>query len=201
MKEFTVPMALFDIVPVALFFISAVRIGMDVGKHAGIVNMIFYWAGAGVVTCAGCFKALYKLAYAVGAGDILWMNDQFFPNQTLGFLLIGSSLLFSLRGINDKKSSPGNMAVIPTMGLVGISVVGLCAMFAALCRYAAKLKKTSAIVIFVISFFLSLCMGYLSSRNFDTAAMNWIAQCVNTAAQLMLCIGSMILHKAGLGKE
>ena len=115
MKEFSVPMALFDIVPVVLFFISAVRIGLDVGKHAGIPNMIFYWAGAGVVTCAGCFKALYKLAYAVGAGDIIWMNDQFFPNQTLGFLLIGASLLFSLRGINDKKSSPGNMAIIPTI--------------------------------------------------------------------------------------
>lgn len=41
-------------------------------------------------------------------------------------------------------------------------------------------------------------MGYLSSRNFDNAAMNWIAEGVNTVGQGALFVGAVLLHKNGL---
>ena len=47
-------------------------------------------------------------------------------------------------------------------------------------------------------FFLSLMMGYLSSKDFDKAFMNWLAQGINTLGQLLLYIGVRILDKAGL---
>ena len=43
-----------------------------------------------------------------------------------------------------------------------------------------------------------LSMGYLSSRDFDKASMNWIAEGVNILAQGSLLLGVFQLHKAGL---
>ena len=77
-------------------------------------------------------------------------------------------------------------------------IVGLGAMDAGLCYVANKLKKRGALVCFIVSFFLCLGMGYLSSKSFDKASMNWIAQGVNCGGQLLLYIGVQMLHKAGL---
>ena len=98
--------------------------------------------------------------------------------------------------INKKDSAV--YAFLPTMALVGIMIIGLGAMDASLCYVASKMKKRSALVLFVISFFLSLGMGYLSSRSFDTSAMNWAAQGINTIGQLFLYLGVNILDNAGL---
>ncbi|MBQ9158171.1 MAG: hypothetical protein IJ136_02400, partial [Erysipelotrichaceae bacterium] len=58
----------------------------------------------------------------------------------------------------------------------------------------------NALVCFIVSFFMSLCMGYLSTRDFQRASINWIAQFINIAGQALLYIGVNILHKAGLEK-
>ena len=84
------------------------------------------------------------------------------------------------------------------MALVGIMVIGLGAMDASLAFLASRLKKRSALVCFIVSFFLCLGMGYLSSKDFTQASMNWIAQGVNLAGQLLLYIGCRLLHDAGL---
>ena len=89
---------------------------------------------------------------------------------------------------------------IPVMALVGIMVAGLAALDASLCYLAAKLKKHSALILFIVSFFLCLGMGYLSSRNFEKSSMNWIAEGVNAAGQFAFLAGCRILHKAGLSE-
>jgi hypothetical protein len=47
---------------------------------------------------------------------------------------------------------------------------------------------------------MCLGMGYLSSRNFEKASMNWIAEGVNAVGQLAFLAGCRILHGAGLDK-
>ena len=43
-----------------------------------------------------------------------------------------------------------------------------------------------------------MMMGYLSSRNFEQASMNWIAEGVNILGQIALLTAVCIIHKAGL---
>ena len=188
MKEFSIPMALTDFIPVVLFFLASRMIVKDLGACRTKTSSILFQTGAYLAAIAGLLKAAYKLLYAAGAGDFLWMNSQFFSNQAIGFLLAGIGLMLSVKEYGTK-----SYALIPTMALVGIMVIGLGAMDAALCSLAAKKKKTSALVLFVVSFFLCLCMGYLSSRNFDGAAMNWIAQGINILGQASLYAGCRIL--------
>ena len=194
MKEYNVPMALVDYIPVVLFFLATNKAYKALGNRMSKISKILFLSGVYLVTIAGALKATYKLLYALNIGDFVWLNNQFFSNQAIGFLLAGIGI--SIAVINKKDSTV--YAFLPTMALVGIMIIGLGAMDASLCYVASKMKKRSALVLFVISFFLSLGMGYLSSRNFDTAAMNWAAQGINTVGQLCLYIGVNILDNAGL---
>ncbi len=85
-----------------------------------------------------------------------------------------------------------------TFVFVTLMILGLGFMDVGLCILSKKLGKPALIALFVVSFFLSLCMGYLSSRDFNGALMNWIAEFVNTIGQGILLLGSVLLHKNGL---
>ena len=86
------------------------------------------------------------------------------------------------------------------MIFVILTVLGTLGICASLTVMALRMKKWLAAVCFVLAFFFMLGMGYLSSRDFAEAAMNWIAQGVNIVGQGMLLAGVLILHKAGLAR-
>ena len=110
-------------------------------------------------------------------------------------VVILASLLLVLGGKAEKTAAP---AVFKgTFVFVTLMILGLGFMDAGLSVMAVKVRKKSLVVLFIVSFFLSLCMGYLSSRDFAKASMNWIAEGVNTLGQLTLLIGAVELHKAG----
>lgn len=145
------------------------------------------------------FKATYKLLYALGTCDFQALSDVFFPMQSIGFLLAGIGVLAMLC---HKQSEKTVLAVAPpffsgTFLFVGLMVAGLGSMNVVLSILAVRLKKGVIVLLFVLSFVCSLGMGYLSSRNFDGALMNWIAEGVNTVGQGALLAGAILLHKAG----
>ena len=193
MKQFSVPMALVDYIPVVLFLLAAIKIKRNLKNRVNVVFFYMFTLGAGLIIAAGILKASYKLLYALNLGDYTWMSAQFFPSQSLGFLLAGLGLILAVL-----KPSNNKVYGIPTMALVGIMVLGLGAMDAGLCFIANKMKKRNALVMFIVSFFLSLMMGYLSSRDFDKAIMNWIAEVVNLCGQLLLYLGVKTLDEAGM---
>ena len=204
MKEYSIPMALFDLLPVFFFLAGTWTVAADMKQKMTLPAKILFVGGSGLVFLAGLLKALYKLIYSLGLGDPAWMNGQFFYNQALGFLLAGIGLTLAVMRL-DKASGSGSgklysFVPIPVMALVGIMVAGLAALDASLCYLAAKLKKHNALILFIVSFFLCLGMGYLSSRNFEKSSMNWIAEGVNAAGQVAFLAGCRILHGAGLSE-
>jgi DNA-binding transcriptional regulator of glucitol operon len=77
-------------------------------------------------------------------------------------------------------------------------ILGLCGMFAGLSIEAKRRKKASAMVLFIITFIFMLMMGYLSSKNFEKASMNWISEGVNVVGWSVFLIGTKILtQKSG----
>ena len=200
MNDFSVAMALVDYIPVLFFAAAAVILMRDLfGKMSGAAFALFA-AGVIDVTIAGALKATWKLLYAVGVCDFTAINAMFFPVQSIGFLLAGIGILLMLLRPQAKTAA---LAVAPpvfsgTFVFVGLMVAGLGIMDTVLCILSAKLKKPWLIALFAISFVCSLGMGYLSSKDFAEAAMNWIAQGVNAAGQGLLLIGTVLLHRAGL---
>ena len=200
MKDFSVSMALVDYVPVILFAVATVILQCDLYNKMSKGAFALFSAGSIDIVCAGAAKATYKLLYATGLCDFSALNDMFFPVQSLGFLLAGIGILAMACHRQTKNRM---LAIVPplfsgTFVFVALMVVGLGLMDAVLGILSVKVKKPSVIVLFVLSFVCSLCMGYLSSRDFAEAAMNWIAEGVNVVGQGALLAGVVLLHRNGL---
>lgn len=200
--DFSVPMALVDYIPVIFFAIASVILMRDLYNKMSNGAFALFSAGVIDVTVAGALKATWKLLYALGVCNFEALDAMFFPVQSIGFLLAGIGILAML--IHRQKEN-SLMAAAPavfsgTFVFVGLMVAGLGIMDTVLCIISAKLRKPALIAVFVLSFVCSLCMGYLSSKNFAEASMNWIAEGVNVAGQGAFLLGSVLLHKAGLAK-
>ena len=190
--DFTIEMALVDYIPVALFAVAAVILMRDLWNKSSIVNYIILSLGMSSVAIAGACKATWKLIYAASKTDASFLNKMFFPTQSIGFLLAGLGILLMLIVKKNRLYGAG------TFVFIGMMVAGLAVLDAGLCVVAAKLKKGWVIAIFVLSFLCSLCMGYLSSRDFTEAIWNWIAEGINILGQGSLLLGVVLLHKNGL---
>ncbi len=201
MKDFSVPMALVDYVPVILFCTATVILIRDMYNKMSKGAFALFAAGTIDVIAAGTLKATYKLLYALGICDFERLSDVFFPMQSLGFLLAGIGM-FAL--ISHKQTEGTAIAAVAppffsgTFVFVGCMVAGLALMDIGLAVMTVKIKKRIVIIFLIISFICSLGMGYLSSKDFAEAAMNWIAQGVNIAGQGTLLISAILMHKNGL---
>ncbi len=198
MYEFSVPMALVDFVPVALFGISGVLMQRDLYNKMPKYAFACFAAGTINIFMAGFLKALWKLLYALGACDFHVLNTMFLPTQSLGFLLAGLGILIMM---GQKKKAA--LAVVPplfsgTFLFVGMMVLGLGAICGSLSVLAVRMKKTALVLVFLLCFVCYMAMGYLASRDGSSASMNWIEQGINTLGQLLLLWGVSGLHKAGL---
>ena len=199
--DFTVSMALVDYIPVICFAIAAVILLRDLYNKMSKGAFALFAAGVIDVTIAGALKATWKLLYATSACNFEALDAMFFPVQSIGFLLAGIGILLMV--CKKRKNGTLAAAVVPpvfsgTFVFVGLMVAGLGIMDTVLCILAAKLKKPWLIAIFTLSFVCSLCMGYLSSKDFAEASMNWIAEGVNVVGQGTLLAGTYLLHKNGL---
>lgn len=202
MKDFSVSMALVDYIPVIFFGVAAVILMRDLYNKMSKGAFALFAAGCIDIVCAGALKATYKLLYAAKVCDFEALNAMFFPVQSIGFLLAGIGILVM---ICHKQTKSAALAVAPpvfsgTFVFVGLMVAGLGIMDAVLCVLSVKLKKPKLVILFVLSFVCSLCMGYLSSQDFTEASMNWIAEGVNIVGQGALLWGAVLLHKNGLAE-
>lgn len=202
MKDFSILMALVDYIPVLFFAAAALILQGDLYNKMCKGTYALFAAGTIDVACAGLLKATYKMLYAAGICDFTPLNDMFFPVQSIGFLLAGAGILLMLiRKVNGGSCCCAVAAPVIWKGtflFVGLMVAGLGCMDFGLSAMAAKLKKKATIILLVISFLCSLCMGYLSSQDFTGAVMNWLAQGINVAGQGCFLAAALVLHKAGL---
>lgn len=203
MKDFSVPMALVDFIPVILFAVSAVLLQRDLYNKMSKGAFALFAAGTINVICSGALKALYKLLYGAGICDFERLNAMFFPVQSIGFLLAGLGIVAMLCHKQGKTTAyaVATPAVYSgTFLFVGLMVAGLGCMMAGLSVIAARMKKKGVIALFAVSFVCSLCMGYLSTKDFAQAFMNWLAEGINVVGQGAMLLGVLNLHKAGLSK-
>lgn len=197
MDGFSISMALVDYIPVFFFTAAAVILMRDLYDKMSKGAFALFSAGVIDITLAGALKATWKLLYAVGICDFQALNNVFFPVQSIGFLLAGIGVLAML--VHRQTKTALRAAALPvfkgTFLFVGLMVLGLGILDAVLCILSVKIKKPALIAVFALSFLCSLGMGYLSGRDFEEAAMHWIAEGVNVAGQGSFFVGTVLLHK------
>ena len=201
--EFTIPMALVDYIPVICFALGSVILMRDLYNKMSKGAFALFAAGTIMITLAGALKATWKLLYAAGICNFEALNNMFFPTQSIGFLLAGVGILAMIVHRQTEKNAV--LAIVPpvfkgTFVFVGLMVAGLGLIDTVLCILAVKMKKPALIALFVLSFVCSLGMGYLSSKDFAEASMNWIAEGVNVVGQGAFLGGAYLLRKNGLAE-
>lgn len=191
----SIPMALVDFIPVILYCLSAVMLQKDFYDRMSKGAFALFSAGTIMSIIAGLFKATWKLLFALDLCDFDRLNKSFFPLQSVGFVLAGIALM-AMVFVKNKGTSLHSVApaVYAGTGLfIVLMILGLCGMFLGLSVEAKRRKKISAMVLFIITFIFMLMMGYLSSKNFEKASMNWISEGVNVIGWSIFLIGTKIL--------
>ncbi len=208
MNDITVPMAIVDFIPVALFFAAAVILQRDLYNKIDKGPFALLSAGSILVLLGGIYKAAWKILYALGACDFQALNAAFFPLQGPGFLLVFLALIGLLTRLHRRKQDTAllSAAALPAVydsNLVFIvcQTIGCGGMQWVLFALSLRMKKTWAAVLFVVSFVFMLGMGYLGAKFDDTSAMHWLAQGTNVISQSALLGGVLVLHTAGLAGE
>lgn len=125
---FSVPMALFDLVPVALYLISAVIFQRDFYSRMNKGCYAVFCAGTIMVIVGGLFKASYKLLYAFGVCDFPALSDCFMPFQATGFtltaavmFLVSMIMILGMGYLSSKDLTKASMNWIgETVNLIGM---------------------------------------------------------------------------------
>lgn len=197
----SIPMAIVDYIPVALFLAGALVLQQDLYHEMSKGAFALFSAGTITVFMAGFFKATWKLLYAASVCDFEPLNKCFFPMQTTGFVLAGmgaAAMLLFRQGRGRVYSSAA--AAVPllykgTMLFVALMVLGVGALDVSLMVLAARRGRKAAVPVLIVSLLFVLGMGYLSSKDFSQPAMNWVAECVNIVGQGAFFLGARMLRK------
>ena len=201
MKDFSITMALVDFVPVALFAAAAIILQRELYYKMSKGAFALFAAGTIDIIFAGFFKALYKLLYAAGIVDFRMLSTMYFPVISIGFLLAGIGLVAMLTHKQTENAARCVAAPVlfdGTVLMIAFMLAGLAMIYAVLCIVAMRIKKPVVVALLIVSFLCSLSMGYLSSKDFDAAIWNWIAQGINIVGQGTFLISVLLLRKAGL---
>lgn len=196
----TIPMALVDYIPVIFFTLSGMMMLRGLYKAMSKGAYALLAAGVMMVVCAGFFKATWKLLYTANICDFEQLNQVFFPMQATGFVLAGLAMVSLLAFRQNRVYSAAAVPAVfsGTMIFVGMMVLGAVGLCGSLAVIARRMKKTAAMVLFIVAFVFMMGMGYLSSKDFADPNMNWIAEGVNVVGQLAMLLGVNMLMKAGL---
>lgn len=194
-KDFSVSMALVDYIPVIMFGIASLILIQSFTEKMNKAQIAMFSCGVINVFLAGFLKATYKLLYAANICDFEALSNMFFPVQSIGFLLAGIAMIWYV--FQNKKMYLLSMPPVfgGTFLFVGFMCGGLLLLDLSLCVIARRMKKIWLMALFILSFVCSLCMGYLSSKDFTEAIMNWLAEGINVIGQGALLAGTIILKK------
>lgn len=194
-----IAMAFVDYIPVVMFLVAAIILQRDLYRSMSKGAFALFSAGTITVFVAGLFKATWKLLYALGICDFVALNKCFFPMQTVGFVLAAAGVVAMLC-YRQGKGTMYSVAAAPAaftsnMPFVVLMVLGVAALDISLCVVSKRRKATGAMLLYLVSFVFIMGMGYLSSRDFAQASMNWLAEGVNIIGQGSFLAASVLMHK------
>ena len=165
-RQYTLGLALFDIVPVLLFLISCILI------YSMCMSRLFL-AGALCCFIGGMAKVIWKLIVVLAKRDIPAFSRVFRVLMIGGFALMLLSVILS-----TVRTVAGGRAFADS------SMAGLW----------RGLTFMPAMLFFIAGVAGMCLMGWLGSHMDKSARSNWIEELINTAAQLAILAGVVIVY-------
>jgi hypothetical protein len=203
--EISLPLAIQDYLPVALFAVGLFFVAkMISNRNQSAGNLAFL--GGVLVTLGGLFKASWKLVQAVGGSDIPFLNNSLFTLMSAGFICLAWAFWQSRQSL----SSALKIWFVPILLialiwsiagyfgfftesriwffiLLGATTLANLALLFQLIHRAFQNKLWLAVGLFLIN----LIVIFLLARSSDqTVTLQWVKQIINTVSQLSFAVAS-----------
>ncbi|MBR0483502.1 MAG: hypothetical protein IJJ69_01845 [Oscillospiraceae bacterium] len=201
MSEWCLPLALLDIVPVALFFLGCIELMKAFYPRMTQAQYTMFASGGTMIFLAGMLKAVWKLLFVLKICDYSMLSDAFFPIQSTGFVLTA----LSMAGIVGKKktaSTEKNFSVLPAVPVIEtklpfiiLTFMGSTVFYGTLMILSFRKKTKQTALFFIIAYVFNMMQVFLAIRFDNSSVMNWIAEFVNTMAQAFMLTGAFSLQK------
>lgn len=200
--DYTLSLALVDIIPVVLTGIGTVYLARAAGRR---LPSVFVWGltGAVLIVTGGACKAVWKLIIASTTNDVTWLDDLLFVFLMPGFALLAWALMGGLRQAQVRRwpyvigvvapAVVGAFLRKPFPLTLGTSVFLVVTTVAA-AVLAHRLGDDIAVGAFVLQLALVPVLVFLGSpRITQSTGQQWIEEMTNAVAQGALAFGAIRL--------
>ena len=116
-EGFSVPLAVFDLIPVIFFGLSAIRVG-------SLFHSTLFVIGAVICLVSGLVKVLWKLIAAVAKKNIWLMFVQMRIFMPIGFIVLITTLIVDRANLNGSAILAGLLS-FPSCIFFAIGVIGM----------------------------------------------------------------------------
>jgi len=211
--EYTLPLALVDLLPVIFTAIGLIYIARMVSHISKAHGQVAY-VGAVLTVAGGFFKAVWKLLIASsdGAIDINWMENGLFVWMAPGYTLLLWSVWQTVRSVNNKKTM--NAWIIPLVFIaimfagsfylyssnsaspawerVLLSVMVLATVITGmlLIIFGFRQKLPLAGWLFIVNLIGVFLLNGLARKDTQTIALQWVEEAINATAWLCFLIAA-----------
>lgn len=191
-ESYILGLSMLDFLPNLAFLFGAIYLIRWTRKYGSRFNYLTMAIGSILVLTGGTSKAIWKLIFTLGLGDITPLGEAQFILLAPGFLLMFLSSLSMAR----KKASKSEMSAmalwkIPFLAVMTISNLGLLVTLG----YTAYRKATRwAALFFAISLVCMLSMAGMATAE-QSIAQQWIEEGVNSLGQIAFAVGSYLIYK------
>ncbi|MBE6877079.1 MAG: hypothetical protein E7496_10270 [Ruminococcus sp.] len=202
MLEWNLPLALLDIVPVALFFLGCIELMKAFYPRMTQAQYTLFASGGTMIFLAGMLKAVWKLLLVMRICDYSMLSDAFFPVQSTGFVLTAVSMA-GITGKKKKTSEEKSFSALLAVPLVEtklpfiiLTFMGTTVFYGTLMILSFRRKAKLTAVFFIGAYIFSVMQIFLAVKFDNSSVMNWMAEFVNLLAQACMVSGAFSLHKS-----
>ncbi|ANB02996.1 hypothetical protein [Ectothiorhodospira sp. BSL-9] len=218
MDQFTLPLALFNFLPVLL---TAVALGFLARLLGRLRHDLMAWAilGAALVVAGGLSKAIWKLLATLTGQDVVWLSNALFlligpgffllavitwgvfrrvevgPRKIvlLGWGLAGIMLACTVAAVRTWGLEITRGWFLPFMLLTSLGNLGLMAL---LIRLGWRARQWGVIGLLLVNVLVVFALQPIAMAGADTLAMQWLEQVITALGALCLAVALWLLVRA-----
>jgi hypothetical protein len=153
-------------------------------------------SGALLIFLGGMLKAIWKLLYTTGMGDVCIFSEAQFVLMAPGFLLLLASIVALSRGDPFVVGAGSRLTVLAVWKIPFLIVITLCSIgaYGLLTYIAFRRGARLAGALFILAVVCLFAMSGMA-RSEQTVARQWIEQGINSAGQSAFAAGSFLLYR------
>ena len=211
--EYTLGLALFDLIPVALSVFALFTIAFWMQGRASLAKPA--WVGAGMTAAGGVAKVVWKLIVVTTGVDLTILAQVLFPLLGGGFVLLAVSILLERWGREQAIWPVAGFLLLVGYGLSALfvfegggdrwttvtlimTVAGSSIFYLTLATIAAVRKQVAASALVLLSLGSAFYLAKLARLPDQTLEVQWTAEIVNASGQLAFLIGAILISRTAL---